>query len=105
MSEVRERVCAGGWDSCFVTNQQGVSWAGSDERRSPPTTTSVEDAMTLGPSIVRPSLELEKAVQRMRRQSLTTLPVTRSDGVFRRFAPSRRRRRACRPLLRLRRGS
>jgi CBS domain-containing protein len=38
--------------------------------------------MTLGPSTVRPSLELDKAVERMRRQHLTSLPVTRSDGVL-----------------------
>ena len=38
--------------------------------------------MTLGRSTVRPSLELGQAVDRMRRQNLTTLPVTRSDGVL-----------------------
>lgn len=38
--------------------------------------------MTPGPSIVRPSFELDKAVERMRAQGLTTLPVTRSDGVL-----------------------
>jgi predicted transcriptional regulator len=38
--------------------------------------------MTLGPSTVRPSLELDTAVERMRAQNLTTLPVTRSDGVL-----------------------
>jgi len=43
---------------------------------------SVEETMTLGRSTVRPSLELGQAVDRMRRQNLTTLPVTRSDGVL-----------------------
>jgi CBS domain-containing protein len=38
--------------------------------------------MTLGPSTVRPSLELEGAIDRMRKQNLTTLPVTRPDGVL-----------------------
>ncbi|HLE99960.1 MAG TPA: CBS domain-containing protein, partial [Gaiellaceae bacterium] len=33
-----------------------------------------------GPSTVRPSARLEAIVERMRRQKLTTLPVTRSDG-------------------------
>ena len=83
MSDLRERVRAGGWDTCFVTNRQGVvvgrlgraALAGDDDA-------TVEEAMTLGPSTVRPSLELEKAVERMRRQNLTTLPVTRSDGVL-----------------------
>jgi len=36
--------------------------------------------MTLGPSTVRPSARLEAIVERMRRQKLTTLPVTTSEG-------------------------
>ena len=38
--------------------------------------------MTSGPSTVRPSLGLDEAVQRMQAQHLTSLPVTRSDGVL-----------------------
>src|SRR5712691_235023 len=83
MPEVRERVRAAGWDTCFVTNEDGVvlgrlgrTALGGDDN------VSVEEAMTLGPSTVRPSLELEAAVERMRAQNLTTLPVTRSDGVL-----------------------
>jgi Mg/Co/Ni transporter MgtE len=83
MTELRERVRAADWDTCFVTNQQRVvvgrlgraALAGDDD-------VSVEEAMTLGPSTVRPSLELDKAIDRMRRQHLTSLPVTRSDGVL-----------------------
>ena len=83
MTEVRERVRAASWDTCFVTNQHGVvlgrlgraALATNDD-------VSVEEAMTLGPSTVRPSFELDKAVERMRNQNLTTLPVTRSDGVL-----------------------
>jgi Mg/Co/Ni transporter MgtE len=83
MPEVRERVRAAGWDTCFVTDEHGVvlgrlgraALAADDD-------VSVEEAMTLGPSTVRPSLELDAAVERMRAQSLTTLPVTRSDGVL-----------------------
>jgi len=53
----------------------GALWrmAGDDE-------VSVEQAMSAGPSTVRPSLELERAVERMRSQKLTTLPVTTSEG-------------------------
>lgn len=83
LSGVRERVRAAGWDTCFVTNGHGVvlgrlgraALAGGDD-------VSVEEAMTPGPSTVRPSLELDTAVERMRTQNLTTLPVTRSDGVL-----------------------
>jgi Mg/Co/Ni transporter MgtE len=80
--EVRGRVNAAGWDTCFVTDERRVvlgrlgraALSRDDE-------VSVEEAMSLGPSTVRPSLELEKAVERMRKQQLTTLPVTQSDGV------------------------
>jgi CBS domain-containing protein len=41
---------------------------------------SAEEAMTLGPSTVRPSARLKAMVERMRRQNLTNLPVTTSDG-------------------------
>jgi Mg/Co/Ni transporter MgtE len=83
MPEVSERVRAAGWDTCFVTNEHGVvlgrlgrTALGLDDD------VSVEQAMTPGPSTVRPSLELDTAVKRMRAQNLTTLPVTRSDGVL-----------------------
>jgi Mg/Co/Ni transporter MgtE len=83
MPDVRERVRASGWDTCFVTDQHHVvlgrlgraALTGDDD-------VSVEEAMTLGPSTVRPSLELDKAVERMQKQHLTSLPVTRSDGVL-----------------------
>jgi CBS domain-containing protein len=41
---------------------------------------SVEDAMTPGPSTVRPSARLEAMVKRMHEQNLSNLPVTTSDG-------------------------
>ena len=41
---------------------------------------SAEEAMSAGPSTVRPSFELERAVERIREQKLTTLPVTTSEG-------------------------
>ncbi|HEY2935423.1 MAG TPA: CBS domain-containing protein [Gaiellaceae bacterium] len=83
MAEVRERVRAADWDTCFVTNAKHVvvgrlgraALASDDD-------VSVEEAMTLGPSTVRPRLELDKAIERMRTQNLTSLPVTRSDGVL-----------------------
>ncbi len=83
MVEVRERVRAAGWDTCFVTNDAQVlvgrlgraALAGSDD-------VEAAEAMTPGPSTVRPSLELDAALERMRKQNLTSLPVTRSDGVL-----------------------
>ena len=72
---------AAGTDTCFVVNAETVvlgrlgraALAGDDD-------VSVEQAMSAGPSTVRPSLELDRAVDRMRTQKLTTLPVTTSDG-------------------------
>jgi Mg/Co/Ni transporter MgtE len=83
LPEVRARIRDEGWDTCFVTGSDGVvagrlgrtAIAGQDD-------VLAEEAMSLGPSTVRPSLELEKAVARMREQKLTSLPVTRSDGVL-----------------------
>ncbi len=41
---------------------------------------SAEQAMTLGPSTIRPSARLRDVVERMQKQQLTNLPVTTSDG-------------------------
>jgi Mg/Co/Ni transporter MgtE len=83
LPDVRQRVGAEGWDTCFVTDESGVvlgrlgraALGGNNDA-------SVEEAMTLGPSTVRPALELEKAVARMRNEKLTSLRVTSSDGVL-----------------------
>jgi CBS domain-containing protein len=83
LSEVCERVRAAGWDTCLVVNDRRVVLgrlgraalaAGGGG--------TIEEAMTLGPSTVRPSLELHKALDRMQREDLTSLPVTHSDGVL-----------------------
>jgi Mg/Co/Ni transporter MgtE len=74
-------VRAAGSNTCFVVNEQQLvlgqlgraARTGHDEVR-------VERAMSAGPSTVRPSLDLDRAVERMRRQHLTTLPVTTSGG-------------------------
>jgi CBS domain-containing protein len=43
---------------------------------------TAEEAMTPGPSTIRPSARLEAMVERMQRQKLTNLPVTTPDGRF-----------------------
>jgi Mg/Co/Ni transporter MgtE len=81
LAEVRARVRAAGWDTCFVVNDERVvlgrlgrsALASADE-------VSIEEAMANGPSTVRPSLELEQTVERMLQQHLTTLPVTTAEG-------------------------
>ena len=83
LRDVCERVRAAGEDTCFVVNEQRIVLArlgraalGRDADMT------VEQAMAAGPSTVRPSLDLTAAVERMRKQNLTNLPVTRSDGVL-----------------------
>src|SRR6266536_834265 len=81
LAAVRARVRAAGWDTCFVVNDEQIvlgrlgrtALAREDD-------VGIEEAMGAGPSTVRPSLELEQAVERMHRQDLTTLPVTSSEG-------------------------
>lgn len=81
LADVRERVEAAAWDTCFVVDSEGVvlgrlgrAALESDED------VRAEEAMTRGPSTIRPSARLEETVERMRRESLTSLPVTTSDG-------------------------
>ncbi len=83
MREVCKRVRASGWDTCFVVDERHVV-LGRLGRSALARVgdVSVEDAMRLGPSTVRPSLELDRAVERMQAQRLGSLPVTRSDGVL-----------------------
>jgi len=83
LREVCKRVRASGWDTCFVVDERHVV-LGRLGRSALARVgdVSVEDAMRLGPSTVRPSLELDRAVERMQAQRLGSLPVTRSDGVL-----------------------
>ena len=83
LDEVCERVREAGWDTCFVVDERRVvigrlGRSALARGRDVP----VEEAMTLGPSTVRPSFGLDQAVERMQAQGLTGLPVTRSDGVL-----------------------
>jgi Mg/Co/Ni transporter MgtE len=71
------------WDVCVVTNDERVVLgllgrralrADGDER--------VAEAMTPGPSTVRPSARLDAIANRMRDKDLTRIIVTSSDGVL-----------------------
>ncbi len=81
LAQIRERVEQADWDTCFVVDQEGVvlgrigrSALQRDDELS------VEQAMTPGPSTIRPSARLNEVVARMRTQNLSNLPVTTSDG-------------------------
>ena len=76
-----ERLDETGWDTCFVVDERRVV-LGRLGRRAirGRENVSAEQAMTLGPSTVRPSARLRDIVERMQKQHLTNLPVTTSDG-------------------------
>lgn len=81
LAEVRERVRAAGWDTCIVVNEERVvlgrlgrkALAASDER-------SIAEAMSPGPSTVRPSIGAEALLERIRARDLTSFLVTTPDG-------------------------
>ena len=81
LREVCERLDESGWDTCFVVDARRVV-LGRLGRRAIRGREDVpaEQAMTLGPSTVRPSARLRDVVERMQKQKLTSLPVTTSDG-------------------------
>jgi Mg/Co/Ni transporter MgtE len=81
LREVRQRVRASGWETCIVVNQHGIVLgqlgrkalqADSDQ--------TVEEAMTDGPSTVRPSIGAGTLLQRMNDKGLTSFVVTTPDG-------------------------
>jgi Mg/Co/Ni transporter MgtE len=79
LRDVRARI--GAWDICFVVDEDAVvlgrlgrsALLREDD-------VSAEEAMSDGPSTIRPSARLERVVERMRTHDLTGLPVTTSDG-------------------------
>src|SRR6266536_4874164 len=81
LRQVCERLDETGWDTCFVVDEQRVVLGRLGRRaiRDRKNVTA-EQAMTLGPSTVRPSARLRDVVERMQKQQLTNLPVTTSDG-------------------------
>jgi CBS domain-containing protein len=81
LQEVCRRLDESGWDTCFVIGDGGVVLGRIGRRaiRGREDVTA-EQAMTPGPSTIRPSARPRDTVERMRRQNLTNLPVTTSDG-------------------------
>jgi len=74
-------VRASGWDQCIVVNDQrivlgrlGRKALADDDLRS------VEEAMSPGPSTVRPNVRLAELQQRLERQGLRSALVTTNDG-------------------------
>src|SRR5216683_2652133 len=71
LPDVRTRVQRAGWQVCFVIDDQAVLLGGigrSALRRDDDV--SAEEAMTPGPSTIRPSARLEPMLKRLREQNL-----------------------------------
>jgi CBS domain-containing protein len=81
LEEVRRRVREAGWDTCMVVNEQGIVLGrlGRKALRSE-TPQAVEEAMTEGPSTVRPSIGGRAVLDRMRDNNLDSFVVTTADG-------------------------
>lgn len=81
LAAVRERVRASGWETCIVLNLERIVLGRLGRRaiRSDEPTT-IEAAMSEGPSTVRPSQPLQDLVKRMVRSNQRTALVTTSEG-------------------------
>jgi Mg/Co/Ni transporter MgtE len=81
LAEVRERSRGGGWDTCIVVNEQRVVLGRLGRKAlAAETDESVEEAMSPGPSTVRPSIGTDALLERMRARNLTSYLVTTPDG-------------------------
>jgi Mg/Co/Ni transporter MgtE len=81
LPKVRERVRAAGWDTCIVVNEERVV-LGRLGRRAVvgDSDESVEEAMSPGPSTVRPSIGTDALLERIRARNLSSYLVTTADG-------------------------
>jgi Mg/Co/Ni transporter MgtE len=82
VADVAERV-GDDWRICVVTNEERVviGLLGREALHSC-ARVRAEDAMSPGPSTIRPSARREATAQRMRDQKLTRMLVTHSNGVL-----------------------
>jgi CBS domain-containing protein len=71
------------WQICVVTNDNDVvlGLLGRDALRAA-ACIRAEDAMSLGPSTIRPSARRDAVVERMHDHELTRLVVTHPDGIL-----------------------
>ena len=81
LRDVRERVRASGWDTCIVVNAERIVLGRLGRRAiAADEDDSVEQAMTPGPSTVRPSIGADALLERIRARNLTSFLVTTPDG-------------------------
>ena len=78
---VRQRVRDEGWDTCFVVADDRVVLGRLGRRAlASDDDSTVENAMSEGPSTARPSTGIDELIKRMNERALMTFPVTTPDG-------------------------
>jgi Mg/Co/Ni transporter MgtE len=78
---VRQRARDEGWDTCFVVADDRVVLGRLGRRAlASDEDSTVENAMSEGPSTVRPSIGIDALIKRMDDRELMTFPVTTPDG-------------------------
>ena len=78
---VRQRVRDEGWETCFVLADDRVVLGRLGRRAlASDDDNTVENAMSEGPSTVRPSIGIDELIKRMDERELMTFPVTTPDG-------------------------
>ena len=80
LQSVRERVRAAGWDTCIVVNEERIVLGRLGRSALTSDDAAVEQAMSEGPSTIRPDTTLETITTRLREQNLATALVTILDG-------------------------
>lgn len=81
LDEVRERVRGSGWDQGVVVNAERIVLGRLGPRAlASVDAQTVEQAMSSGPSTVRPNVPLAQLRQQLEQQDLRTALVTTSDG-------------------------
>ena len=81
LTTVRKRVSAAGWNTCIVINQKRIvlgrlgrnALSNSDAQ-------TIEEAMSAGPSTIRPDTPLTTITQRLRDKGLSSALVTTLEG-------------------------
>jgi Mg/Co/Ni transporter MgtE len=81
LTQVRERVRAAGWNTCIVVSEERVVLGRLGRRAiAGDSDQSVEEAMSPGPSTVRPSIGTDALLARIRARNLSSYLVTTPDG-------------------------
>jgi Mg/Co/Ni transporter MgtE len=81
LSQVRAHVRAAGWDTCIVVNEHRIVLGRLGRRAiAADADESVAQAMSPGPSTIRPSIGVDALLERMDTRKLGTILVTTPDG-------------------------